>query len=440
LRHRRLENTIGGEGDAQYEKHHINWRGQILSMNLRRLKGTLGESKANVVCIDVVVPSFRINNNEFLERILLLRASKRMYGKFWLVLDNPSTDHVQEVKKRVARVNEEHSLGHDGCNYFCNVIYYASYARNTGFNYTTADWVLFLNDDVIPDSNILDSYMGIMRYPDAKVFVGLTELPDDCNTWWTLCMRACNVGYFYSIATRMAHPSWGVTANLLVRGSRHNLTIQFKEVFPKAGGGEDIDFVYQFKQWYGKTHGRVVTAGVSEAIVKHPWWNQGYMCYKQIMGWVWGDSLCITEWSSKTFTACPNWIEYVALCLPPLSLYTGQWRSGFVTGVGVILIEHILKAMHYFPEARRVTHGGFWKSVGVALGAGSILSSQEVTRLVALFFRGSAYSICRRVDWFDGEEPRIKLDIQLSSLFRFAFNAALTWVAFRRVDEKPIFM
>ena len=36
----------------------------------------------------------------------------------------------------------------------------------------------------------------------------------------------------------MRHPPWAVTANLLVRGSRYNPTIQFKDCFPKTGGGE----------------------------------------------------------------------------------------------------------------------------------------------------------------------------------------------------------
>jgi len=50
----------------------------------------------------------------------------------------------------------------DKSNYFIN------------YNYSTADWVLFLDDDVIPDHCILDAYIGaIRRYPDGKVFVGL---------------------------------------------------------------------------------------------------------------------------------------------------------------------------------------------------------------------------------------------------------------------------
>ena len=141
----------------------------------------------------------------------------------------------------------------------------ASYARNTGYNYSVADWILFLDDDVEPDQSILDAYVGALkRYPEAKVLAGLTELPGAVNTW-TSMLRACNVGYFYGVSKRMRHPPWAVTANLMVRGSRFNPTIQFKECYPKTGGGEDIDFVYQYKRFYLSTPSLAVTASVPEA-------------------------------------------------------------------------------------------------------------------------------------------------------------------------------
>jgi hypothetical protein len=227
----------------------------------------------------------------------------------------------------------------------------------------------------------------------------------------------------------MVHPSWGVTANLLVRGARFNSTIQFKYVFPKTGGGEDIDFVYQFKEWY-KPLGKLVTVGVPEAKVKHPWWNSGKTCYRQIMGWAVGDSLCITEWSDKTFLSFPNWIEQSMFLLPPLALYTGRYSTSFLAGLGIIALEHVIKTVNYYGDAKKIAGGGFSRNAWIALGAGSILSAQEVTRAAALARRGSLYSFCRRVDWFDGDEPHIKLDVQLSSCLRFGMSLALTYGVF----------
>lgn len=286
-----MQNTIGGDGDARYLKHQINWRGQILNMNLRKLSGILGNRKPSGIVIDIVIPSYRTNNDKFLKRLVSLRASINVYIKFWIVVDNPNPCHLRSVQQFVDNLNSK-QLSVEG-NCYINVLHYssnrgASYARNFGYNFSTADWIIFLDDDVIPDKNLLDVYAGgIRRYPGAKVFVGLTELPKSSNIW-TQMLCACNVGYFYSIAKQTVHPSWGVTANLMVRGSRYNSTIQFKEVYPKTGGGEDIDFVYQFKQWYNDKRGGRVTVGIPEAKVLHPWWNSGRSCFCQIMGWAWG--------------------------------------------------------------------------------------------------------------------------------------------------------
>ncbi len=427
----RLENRIGGDGDARYKKHQINWRCQILNMGIRKLKEILGTPKG--IVMDVVVPSYRVNNDGFLKKLVKIRASRKMFVKFWLVVDNPLEDHVQSVKNLANELNSEQLLTEG--NYFINVIHYsenrgASYARNTGYNYSTADWVLFLDDDVIPEPEILDAYHGaIRRYPDGKVFVGQTILPDACGTW-TEMLRTCNVGYFYSIAKQMVHPSWGVTANLMVRGSRFNSTIQFKDIYPKTGGGEDIDFVYQFKDWY-KHLQRRVTVSVPEAIAHHPWWNSGNLCYGQISGWAVGDSLCITEWPKKTFLAFPNWVEFIIFGLVPLTLVTGKIVTGIVAIIGVIVLEHSIKSARYLSSAYEITErDNPFYNVFVALGAGSVLSAQELTRVISLIRRGSIYSICRRVDWFDGQEETIRLDIQLGSLVRFLVTLCWTYFAF----------
>ncbi|KAL3924944.1 MAG: hypothetical protein SGILL_000734 [Bacillariaceae sp.] len=434
----RLENTIGGDGDARYRKYRINWRGQILNMNLRHLRKELQVNHMKGAVIDVVVPSYRTDNDEILKRICRLRATVPAYIKFWIVVDNPLESHVAGVKKLQSRLNDEQLR--KSSNYYINVIHYsenrgASYARNTGYNYSTADYIIFLDDDVVPDQHILDAYIGaIKRYPDAKVFVGNTDLPEACNRW-TEMLCACNVGYFYSIAQKMVRPSWGVTANLMVRGSRFNSTIQFKSIYPKTGGGEDIDFVYQYKNFYA-SQGLRVTVAVPEAKVAHPWWKNGSVCYGQIIGWARGDSMCITEWPEKTFLAFPNWIEHVSFFVLPLSIYMRRPVVGIATSLAIITTEFLIKGSHYFEDACRIVRhresGGWLRKAAVAIGAGSILSAQEATRTWCMIQRGSVYSFCRRVDWFDGQKPTIRLDIQLNSIFRFALNSCITMLGFRQ--------
>ena len=217
--HSRLKNTLGGDSSARYVKHDINWPGQVLLLQTRHMKEHLNHQPGGV-CLDVIIPSYRMNNNSILQTIVNLRASTKAYVKFWIVIDRPDQEHLEDVKS-LAKESNDRSIkmaetanglkSHGHFNYYVNVVHYgenrgASHARNTGYNYSTADWCLFLDDDVIPDPCILDAYIGaILRYPDAKVFIGQTNLPSPVNTW-TQMLTASNVMYFYGIANRRTHP------------------------------------------------------------------------------------------------------------------------------------------------------------------------------------------------------------------------------------------
>jgi hypothetical protein len=251
------------------------------------------------------------------------------------------------------------------------------------------------------------------------VFVGKTELPVATNTW-TKMLRTCNIMFFYGIAEHVTHPPWGVTANLLVRGSRHNHTIQFNQMYPKTGGGEDIDFVFQFKRWtaYKKLGDRLVVS-VPGARTLHPWWKGGNRCYSQIIGWAWGDSLCLTEWPEKTFRTLPNWAEMIAFLLVSSLYFQSDWKVLLVASLAIVTTEHLFLTYKYYPHAARHVKSWFGKKVWVAFGAGTIISSQEITRVTAHIYRGHLHCLCRRMDWNDGQNPHIKLDTQLSSIIRF---------------------
>ncbi len=71
---------------------------------------------------------------------------------------------------------------------------------------------------------------------------------------------------------QQTHAIGGMTANLMVRGSPYNHTIQFNRSYPKTGGGEDIGLV----------------VAVPGANALHPWWRGGNICNSQINGWAWG--------------------------------------------------------------------------------------------------------------------------------------------------------
>jgi glycosyltransferase involved in cell wall biosynthesis len=446
----RLRNTLGGDSDARYEKYSINWPGQILNLNLVKLRDFLDGEKPRRrcshegICLDVVVPSYRCDNTKILKNIVGLRSSIQLNVKFWIVVDNTDAAHLEEVNRLATEMRKESDDG----NYFVNVIHYgenrgASYARDMGYNYSTADWYLFLDDDVNPDKHILDAYVGaICRYPDGRVFVGQTALPSPFNLW-TDILHCSNVMWFYGVAEHRNFLPWGVTANLLVRGSRHNRTIQFKHLYPKTGGGEDIDFVFQMKQCYekdGPPTARVVV-GVPGAMTLHPWWRQGRTCYNQIRGWAWGDSLCINEWPEKTYMCLPNWIEFVVCILPAIAYSSGSYYGALLSALLIGLIDHCAKALGFFSTALALPRndGSALRSIFVAFGASSVISSQEITRLGALVWRLSAFSFCRRADWFDGQAKTEVLEIQLrTGLLFFIYVTVSCWLCDLSLDPSAL--
>lgn len=185
--------------------------------------------------------------------------------------------------------------------------------------------------------------------------------------------------------------------------------MQFRDIYPRTGGGEDIDFIFQLKQKYGGTN---CIAAVPGAKARYPWWNSGKICYSQICGWAWGDSLCLSEWPEKTYRCMPNWIEFLLLLLI-WAVLTGYRGVSVPCVLSIVVGNHAFKAIKLFSEEGR----GWFRSAIVAIGASTIHSAQECTRLIAAMRRGSFLSIGRRMDWFDGQTKKQIFDYQMRSFY-----------------------
>jgi len=148
-----------------------------------------------------------------------------------------------------------------------------------------------------------------------------------------------------------------------------------------------------------------------------------------------GDSLCISEWPEKCFWLFPNWVEYICVVLMPLALTARYLCTTCITAALLITaVEHLLLTIKFYPSACRQMGRGFWRAFGflytlfVACGAGMVLSFQEVTRVAAHMYRGHWHCVCRRVDWYDGQDSRVKLDAQLGSFLRVILYVFLTCI------------
>jgi len=168
------------------------------------------------ITLDVVVPTYRAPLG-FLEKILSLDVPEEVSTQFTIVFDRPGNAEAQEVfsaleRKHRAnpyvrlRMNEE-NLG-------------AGQSRNRGIRESAADWILFLDDDVVPNQDILCAYArAIRQHPNATGFVGLSRLPSPTNSR-QLAVVLAQLSFFWTIAECFPNETelpWGVTANLCMR-------------------------------------------------------------------------------------------------------------------------------------------------------------------------------------------------------------------------------
>src|SRR5690606_24539533 len=94
-----------------------------------------------MVSIDVVIPSFRLQS-KYLKAIVGMAIPENCRVRFLIIADNPALPVPPEVSAyvdgtQVLLIRNKVNLG-------------ASESRNQGIAYSNADWILFLDDDIIP--------------------------------------------------------------------------------------------------------------------------------------------------------------------------------------------------------------------------------------------------------------------------------------------------
>ena len=123
--------------------------------------------------------------------------------------------------------------------------------RNKGVEYACGEWIVFLDDDCIPDNQYLKKYAdAIYENPNISVFEGRIFPNRRRSTWAEGCPE-----------NEMGGMLW--TSNLCVKKKLYNSMGGLDESFKVAY--EDVDFSYRLKQE------GVSVRFVYEASVCHPW-------------------------------------------------------------------------------------------------------------------------------------------------------------------------
>ena len=123
--------------------------------------------------------------------------------------------------------------------------------RNNGAKFASGDWLFFTDDDCLPSSNILKTYLDhVFLHPSVSVFEGCTIADRDKQRYDEEAPLNTTGGVLWS-------------CNFLIKSSLFIKLQGFDESFPFASM-EDVDF-----------HKRVRSLSeilfVSDAVIIHPW-------------------------------------------------------------------------------------------------------------------------------------------------------------------------
>jgi nucleoside-diphosphate-sugar epimerase/GT2 family glycosyltransferase len=404
----RISNGVGGAAAARYTKQPAkDWTFETLDNAVATTENWLqdkGCKVTKVLALDVVIPSYRVDMS-ILSRIFGLKSSETCSLMFIVIIDNPFSPHISELNARFAhrpdvriRVNEANRG--------------ASAARNRGLGESAGEWVHFLDDDVIPEQDIFIEVEQIIRsHPTAAGFIGNSIFPP-ANSIFTAAIHMSGVTYFWDIATKISDDvPWGVTANLIVRRNVRD-KVAFNLIYPKTGGGEDIQFCLE-KRAFSIAHRGEAFFAAPDVKVVHPWWDGGKRSYWRFHYWSIGDGALVKEFPEHTYMDfAPNSAEWLLLCfLAGAACTLGlQWNLVIIVlkaTLSIILVNVLYDCYrHLYRNPDRLKNidtnlgGGPWLVAVVESAFIRIFS--ESGRVRGMIQRGEYGCIGRRFDWFTG--------------------------------------
>lgn len=336
--------------------------------------------------LDVIIPSYRLQT-EYLLPIIQMEKPNECKVRFLIISDNPEIEVPKELIDFID--NETVFLFRNKINGG------SSYTRNVGIENSNADWILFIDDDVKPDSKLLFKYLdATINNPDEIGFFGETIFPPP-KTTFSKGIIACDILTFFFLAGYYDKLKWAPTSNVLIKSSAIGNT-RFQEIFPKNGGGEDIDFFLKINR---NTQKELLC--LKNAPVHHDWWYNEKRNYTRFTRWSYGDTLLHEIFPEFTYYNFPNIIESLVLGLPfavIISILTFSILPLFAFFSGIILGEIVIEFI------RLLIYKGFSKSL-FALEAVLIRASNDIGRLTMQLIKLKRIKgICERFDHFcDGK-------------------------------------
>lgn len=294
--------------------------------------------------IDVVIPSFRLEEKYILP-ILQLPVPEAASVTFYVIVDNPRIvvpAAIQEMVNgdQVQLIINQTNLG-------------AAETRNTGIDTGKGEWILFLDDDIVVQDQLLVTYAdAIEKYPGEIGFIGMIELPEPVADF-TKAVKASGSMDVFSIAVRKKSFSWGATANIMVNRAALK-GVRFSPEYPKSGGGEDLDFFLNIRAQNDYKNYKTL----SSAIVQHPWWNNEKINFSRPFRYGRGNSRLgklNPVYTYRDFLNTPETGLVTFITLIIVSLLKPGWVIPvLIFMAGILLIECIASGIQTFKRSKSV--------------------------------------------------------------------------------------
>lgn len=438
----RVGNGVGGSGGARYDKKSTSdWTFSTLDKAVATVEGWLSKKAPSIeklTTLDIIVPSYRVDL-KFLDPILQLRPPETCSVMFIIIIDNPDSPSIHLLEEKYGadpfvriRVNKA-NLG-------------ASVSRNRGMKESAADWIHFLDDDITPNEDLLVQAAKIIRErPNVVGFIGTSEFPT-ANNIFTTAIHLADVTYFWDIARKRPDDTdlpWGVTANLIAR--RNADGVDFSLIFPKTGGGEDIDFCRRKRDRMIAENGQGGGGfhAAPTVVVTHPWWNGGQPALWRFYGWGKGDGALAALYPQfRYWDFAPSSGETLLLCLftfffgllgPLDPTHSEKYVSLSLCGAVATITANVSHSIYgaALPDYNRweFQHSivtGPRYAVAVVASA-FIRMASEIGRTVGMLERGEIRYLGKRFDWFTGGGGRDPIvNERRGSLQRFVLFVTFT--------------
>ncbi|WP_106292289.1 glycosyltransferase [Arcticibacter pallidicorallinus] len=330
--------------------------------------------------VDIIIPSFRMEEH-LLMQILNLPSPAGFRANYILICDNPQV----KVPPAIQSLADEGSI-----RLLVNEVNKGpSYTRNRGIEEGNSQWILFLDDDIVPSRDLLSAYsMAIESHPESLGFVGVTEFPEPFNDVTNALDLNGAVGFF-KMSRFKKEQAWAPTANLMLNRSllgdrrfREELTL----------GGEDVELLTRNSQDNGKRY-----LSLPDAVVCHPWWNEGKSQVRRMFRYGYGNATILQLPHIRTYSCLDfsTTIEtlFGLVLLTPFMLIGGIHFGTVLTFFVIVLAaELITNAARSITVSQKVSPALIWQMM-------LHKNAQEFGFFWALLRQRRFSSMCRMIDF-----------------------------------------